>query len=142
MLNAEPGSSGVDYRMLESLRLFAEEQLQQQLYVDEVRQVHARHFAERAAEMRSLMWGPRGLEMVNRGHRTLPDLRRAFDYCLNYDTDAALKIFTDLYALWILRDLAAEGVRWFSDALDVFGGVDAMVPNAGMVAALDDAGTL
>jgi predicted ATPase/class 3 adenylate cyclase len=142
MLNAEPGTSGVDYRMLESLRLFAEEQLQQQTYVDDVRQIHAHHFAQRAAEMRTLMWGPRGLEMVNRGHRTLPDLRRAFDYFLDYDTDAALKIFTDLYALWILRDLAAEGVRWFSDALDVLGGIESASPNPALVMALDDAGTL
>lgn len=142
MLNAEPGASGVDYRMLESLRLFAEEQLQEQPYVDDVRQIHAHHFAERAAEMRSLMWGSRGLELVDRGHRTLPDLRRALDFFLVFDTDAALKMFTDLYALWILRDLASEGVRWFSDVLHVLGGIEAASPNPALVAALDDAGTL
>lgn len=142
MLIAEEGPDGVGYRMLESLRLFAEVQLEQESHVSEVRQLHANHFAACAAEMRSLMWGQRGLEMVNRAYRTLPDLRRAFDYFLVHDADCAVKIFTDLYALWILRDLAAEGVRWFDDAFNAFGGIAAVVPNAALVAALDDAGTL
>jgi len=142
MLIAESGNDGVHYRMLESLRLFAEERLEQESYATEVRRRHASHFAACAAEMRSLMWGPRGLEMVDRGHRTLPDLRRAFDFLLTSDVDAALKIITDLYALWILRDLAAEGVRWFGDVLDFLGGIDAASPNSAMVATLDDAGTL
>lgn len=142
MLIAEAGPDGVGYRMLESLRLFAEEQLERESYGNQVRQLHANHFAACAAEMRSLMWGERGLEMVNRSYRSLPDLRRSFDYFLVHDAELAVKIFTDLYALWILRDLAAEGVRWFADALNELGGIEEVVPNAALVAALDDAGTL
>lgn len=142
MLIAETENDRVYYRMLESISFFAEEQLELESHVLDVRQLHAHHFATCAAELRSLMWGPRGLEMVDRAHRTLPDLRRAFELFLDSDVDAALKIFTDLYALWIIRDLAAEGDRWFGDVLGTLGDVEEATPNAALVAALDDAGTL
>jgi predicted ATPase/class 3 adenylate cyclase len=142
MLTAQPGLGGVRYRMLESLRLFAEERLDDDLEAAAIRQRHALYFASCAAEMRSLMWGPHGLESVDRGQRTLPDLRRALEFFLGSDTDVALKITTDLYALWILRDLAVEGERWFDDVLVARGGIDGALPTSAVVAALDDAGTL
>jgi predicted ATPase/class 3 adenylate cyclase len=142
LLIAEPASEGVRYRMLESLRVFAEERLNEDPLAVEIRKLHANHFAWCAAEMRSLMWGPHGLESVNRGQRTLADLRRALDFFLTSDTDVALKMTTDLYALWILRDLAVEGARWFDDVLDALGGLDAAPPSPSLVSALDDAGTL
>jgi predicted ATPase/class 3 adenylate cyclase len=142
MLIAEPVGQDVRYRMLESLRLFAEERLSEDPLVLEIQQLHARHFADSAAEMRRLMWGPHGLESVDRGQRTLSDLRRAVDFFLEHDPDVALKMTTDLYALWILRDLAVEGVKWFDDVLDALGGLEGGPPSPALVSALDDAGTL
>ena len=142
MLIAETGSDGVRYRMLESLRLFAAERLDDGLNAIEVRRLHAHHFALRAQEMRSRMWGPGGLEMVNYGYRMMPDLRRAFEFFLDDDIDVAVQIISDLYALWILRDLPAEGARWFGDVVDVLGGLTALPATAAMVSALDDVGTL
>ena len=142
MLIAQPSTEGVRYRMLESLRLFAEERLGEDPLAVDIRRRHALYFASCAAEMRSLMWGPHGLESVDRGQRTLPDLRRALEFFLECDPDVALKLTTDLYALWILRDLAVEGVRWFDDVLVARGGIEEALPTSAVVSALDDAGTL
>ncbi|MGB8197952.1 MAG: AAA family ATPase [Acidimicrobiales bacterium] len=132
----------VRYRMLESLRLFAEEQLEAEDFLEEVRERHARHFGDFAARMRGSMWGMGGLELVDEGLRSLADLRRAFDFYLAHDPGSALKMATDLYALWILRDLAAEGVSWFGDIVRVLGGIEHAEPTSALVAGLDDAGTL
>ncbi len=133
---------GVRYRMLESLRLFAEAQLEVEEYHDEVRGRHASHFASFASDMRKAMWGMGGLELVNAGVLALADLRRAFEFYLARDTAAALKMTTDLYALWILRDLGTEGVGWFGDVVEVLGGLDDAAPTSALVVGLDDAGTL
>jgi predicted ATPase/class 3 adenylate cyclase len=142
MLIAEPVGQGVRYRMLESLRLFAEERLNEDPLALDIRRLHASHFADSAAEMRRLMWGPQGHESVDRGQRTLSDLRRALDFFLEHDPNVALKMTTDLYALWILRDLAVEGVKWFDDVLDALGGLEGASASPALVSGMDDAGTL
>ncbi len=133
---------GARYRMLESLRLFAQAQLEAEPFGDEVRERHARHFGSFAARMREAMWGMGGLELVNEGVLALADLRRAFEFYLTNDPVAALKMTTDLYALWILRDLGAEGVGWFGEVLEVLGGVEGADATSALVVGLDDAGTL
>ena len=142
LLVVDARDEGVRYRMLESLRLFAEGQLESESYVHEVRERHAHHFGRFASRMREAMWGMGGLRLLNEGFRSLADLRRAFDFYLASDAPAALKMTTDLYALWILRDLAAEGVGWFGDVVDVLGGLDHADATDALVAGLDDAGTL
>jgi predicted ATPase/class 3 adenylate cyclase len=128
--------------LIESTRLFAAERLEQEPHAGDVWDLHASYFAQRAAEMRRLMWGQQGLAMVDYCYRALPDFRRAFERSLDVDVDVALKIISDLYALWILRDLPAEGTRWLAEVVDAGGGLDRMSPTSAMVSALDDVGTL
>jgi hypothetical protein len=88
------------------------------------------------------MWGEHALGVLDRCQRELPDLRRAFDHALLTSPDTALTMATDLYALWLIRDLAADGRRWLNEAIAAVGGVDDALPSPSRIVALDDAGTL
>ena len=70
------------------------------------------------------MWGEHALDALDRCQRELPDLRRAFEYALLTDPTTALTMATDLYALWLIRDLAADGRRWLNEAIAAVGGID------------------
>jgi tetratricopeptide (TPR) repeat protein len=72
----------------------------------------------------------------------LPDLRRAFEFDLVTDPPSALAMATDLYALWLVRDLVADGRRWLSEAIEAMGGIDGAPASPELIVALDDAGTL
>ena len=49
---------------------------------------------------------------------------------------------TDLYALWLIRDLVSDGRRWLEEAINAMGGVADAPLSRELVVALDDAGTL
>ena len=70
--------------------------------------------------------------------RELPDLRRAFEFALLTEPTTALTMATDLYALWLIRDLAADGRRWLKEAIAAVGGIDELLRRPAWWSALDD----
>ena len=142
LLVAERDERGTRYRMLESIRLYAEERLGELPGADAVRRRHAEHFAGLAGELREAMWGERALGLVERAAAALPDERRAFEHLLALDPDRALAMVGDLYGLWIMRDLPTEGLRWLDDVFARHGGLEAVPATAALLRALDDVGDL
>jgi predicted ATPase/class 3 adenylate cyclase len=142
MLATDPQPDSVRYRMLETMREYAAMRLDEAPDAENVRRLHAQFFAGVAADLRHKMWSNVGLAAVDRCRLELPDLRRGFEHVLLTDPAAALEMTTDLYALWLVRDLAEEGRRWIDEAIEAVGGIEAAAPTLGLMDALDDAGTL
>jgi predicted ATPase/class 3 adenylate cyclase len=130
------------YRLIETMRDYAALRLDKSGNTDTVELRHFAYFTNLATQLRRDMWSDHALGPLDHCRLELADLRRAFEYALENDTVAALTMATDLYALWLIRDLAADGRRWLNEAIEELGGVGDADPSPQLVAALDDAGTL
>jgi predicted ATPase/class 3 adenylate cyclase len=130
------------YRLIETMRDYAALRLEKSGDTETVGARHFAYFAGLAARLRRDMWSRDALGILDHCRLELPDLRRSFEYALSNDAASALTMVTDLYALWLIRDLAADGGRWMSEAIEALGGIDAAEPSSSLIVALDDAGTL
>jgi predicted ATPase/class 3 adenylate cyclase len=142
MIATDHGGDAIRYRMIETMRDYAALRLEKTDEDGATAARHAAYFSDLAAQLRRVMWGEHALGVLDRCQRELPDLRRAFDHALLTSPDTALTMATDLYALWLIRDLAADGRRWLNEAIAAVGGVDDALPSPSRVVALDDVGTL
>ncbi len=91
LLVADSSSGHTRFSMLETIRQFAEEQLVARGEADQVRAAHARHFAEREAEIMALWDSPRQRETSTWFTAELANLRTAFRWAADNDhlTEAA-----------------------------------------------------
>ena len=106
---AERGPNGTRYRLLETLRQYAWQRLEEAHDVDFARAGHRTYFLERAETLYSPvqgMGGPlRALDV------DIDNLRSAFDWCELTDPVAGLRLAAATVYLWLRRS-AAEGRRW------------------------------
>jgi len=105
---AEPGAHGTRYRLLETLRQYAWERLQEADAVEFARARHVEHFLARAETLYSPMQigGPlRTLDWE------LDNLRVAFDWCEQTNPVAGLRLLAATGYVW-WRQSAAEGRAW------------------------------
>jgi predicted ATPase/class 3 adenylate cyclase len=142
MVATDHSGDATRYRLIETMRDYAALRLEKSDDALLVAQRHGVYFAGLAAQLRREMWSPHALGSLNRCRLELLDLRRAFEYALLNDPTAALTIAADLYALWLVRDLAADGLRWLDEAIEAVGGIDGAPSSRELIVALDDAGTL
>ncbi|MGC2486260.1 MAG: AAA family ATPase [Acidimicrobiales bacterium] len=141
MLATDHNSEAVRYRMIETMRDYAALRLDESGDTDEVQRRHAAYFSEMAASLQRVTWGREALGTLDQCRLELPSLRRAFEWALANDPAQALAMATDLYALWLIRDLVADGRRWLHEVSEVIGGTGPTLSRE-LIAALDDAGTL
>jgi predicted ATPase/transcriptional regulator with XRE-family HTH domain len=106
---AEPGPHGTRYRLLETLRQYAWERLQEANDVDVARGRHLAHFLDRAEQLYSAVQGVGGpLRALD---VEVDNLRTAFDWCELANPIAGLRLLAATGYLWWRRS-AAEGRRW------------------------------
>ena len=141
MVAIDQSGGATRYRLIETMRDYAALHLEKSGQRDTIDNRHCVYFHDLAAQLRQDMWSNHALGALDRCRLELPDLRRAFECSLDDDAEAALTMATNLYALWLVRDLAADGRRWLNEAIEAAGGATAE-PSTLLVAALDDAGTL
>ena len=141
MVTTDHSGSTIRYQLSETMRDYAALQLEKSGEVLIVSERHNAFFSNLATRLRRDMWSDHALAPLNRCRLELLDLRRAFEHALINDPSAALVMATDLYALWLIRDLAADGRRWLNEAIEAVGGVEGP-PTPELIVALDDAGTL
>jgi predicted ATPase/class 3 adenylate cyclase len=142
MVTTDHSGSTIRYRLIETMRDYAALRLDKSGEALAVGQRHGAFFSNFATRLRRDMWSDHALGPLNRCRLELLDLRRAFEHALLNDPTAALVMATDLYALWLIRDLVADGRRWLDEAIDATGGIDGAPPTPELIRALDDAGTL
>lgn len=112
----------VRYRLLETLRQFARDRLDETGRSEDWRRRHAEHFAAFAPETSvELMFGPRGREMVRRLRPELGNLRQAMSWAIGVG-DAV----SALGALRVYKRISAaggvgwsEGLAWTSQVFEM-----------------------
>ncbi|MEB3983590.1 adenylate/guanylate cyclase domain-containing protein [Mycobacterium sp. 663a-19] len=93
LLVADRSSGRTRFSMLETIRQFAEDQLVASGEADDVRNAHARYFAEREADVLALWDSPRQREAYEWFRAELANLRTAFPWAADHgDVDVAAPI--------------------------------------------------
>ncbi|MFE5700770.1 protein kinase [Rhodococcus koreensis] len=119
ILIREERSGIVRCRLLDTLRDYGREKLQERGEETLLRRLH-RQWYERLAIRAEAEWiSPQQLKWVARLEREQPNLRDALQACLSEpdEIDAGLRMASALYSFWLARGLISEGRRWLDDAL-------------------------
>ena len=95
LIVAEQSSGRTRFSLLETIREFADEKLADRGVAQEVRDAHARHYANREAEIMALWDSPRQREAYTWVETELANLRNAFRWAADHnDLDTAATIAT------------------------------------------------
>ncbi|MCC7491952.1 MAG: tetratricopeptide repeat protein [Fimbriimonadaceae bacterium] len=124
LLLSETAGEVERYRLLESLRLFGQEQLRQAGTWDAVAAEHARWFRELAATAAAQLRGPqqaRWLDSLDRDH---PNLQVALQYALRESDQPILsqELAAALWQYWYIRGHFTTGRRYLEAAVALVGG--------------------
>jgi predicted ATPase/transcriptional regulator with XRE-family HTH domain len=113
--------------LLETIREYASEKLQEGDEGDAIRAAHARYFLQLGQEAEPELLGPRQGEWLNRLEDELDNTRAALGHLLAHDHGAeALALASSLYSFWTIRGYLSEGRRWLEDGLAT--GADGIAP--------------
>jgi non-specific serine/threonine protein kinase len=107
------------YSMLETIREFAAERLEEAGRTEMLRRAHALYFADLAERMEPLLTGATQKECIDRLEREHDNLRAALKWSLR-EPDAAeigMRIAGALGRFWSSRDYLAEGRQWVESFL-------------------------
>lgn len=118
LLHTDPFADAYRYRLLESIRWFAWERLEDRDSVIGRLLSYLVGFAEDAeAELR----GPQQREWLERLSRDLPNIRRVLEWAIQVgEAERAFRLVAALELFWDYRDLRREGVGWVERTLDSF----------------------
>ncbi|WP_231983683.1 LuxR C-terminal-related transcriptional regulator [Mycobacterium sp. E2733] len=107
---ADDTGEGMRYRLLETVRQYAQEKLGESGEADAVRARHRDHYVARAAEMESK--GHSGDEELLRwAEREIENLRAAFNWCReNFEPETGLRLILSLRPLWLRGGRVLEGM--------------------------------
>jgi len=108
----------VRFRMLETLRLYGERELDRAGRVDELRRRHRDHFLAQALQFEAEWTGPRQVEWLREMQDDHANIRAALQYSVEQsDADKALRILSCLEPFWITSGSVSEARRWLDLAL-------------------------
>jgi predicted ATPase/class 3 adenylate cyclase/DNA-binding NarL/FixJ family response regulator len=115
---AEDAGNGTRYRLLETVRQYAQEKLREARESDDVRTRHRDHYTAVAA----VLDAPAGRgyrELVDRAEAEMDNLRAAFVWSRERaDGVLALALASSLQPVWLTRGRVQEGLSWLSAALN------------------------
>ena len=115
---AENGSGRTRYRLLETVRQYAQEKLGESGEAEAVRARHRDHYTAMAA----LLDAPAGGDHDKRVDQTddeMDNLRSAFGWSIEAgETECALELASSLMPLWLSRSRIQEGLAWFNAVLE------------------------
>ena len=114
---ADDSPHGTRYRLLETVRQYAQEKLGESREGDDVRARHRDHYTAMAA----LLDAPADADherRLERAETEIDNLRAAFAWSReSSDTDLALELASALQPLWLTRGRHQEGLNWLGAAL-------------------------
>jgi predicted ATPase/DNA-binding CsgD family transcriptional regulator len=114
----ERQESGVRYRMLEPVRLYAREQLEQGGESEEVRRRHATFFLTLAEEAEPRLRGPEDREWLERLEAEHDNMRAALSWALEREeVELALRLGGALGTFWYAHGHLGEGRKWLEAML-------------------------
>ncbi|WP_420752484.1 ATP-binding protein, partial [Rhodococcus sp. O3] len=112
ILIREEAGSVVRFRMLETLRDYGVEKLEQSGEDLALRRRHRDRYEALASAARAEWVSVRQLDWIARLKRELPNLREALEFSLEDDPAAGLRIAGELYLFWASQGFYNEGRRW------------------------------
>ena len=118
---AEPGFGGHEarYGMLEPIRQYAREKLEQSGESEDTLRRHAMFFLALSEQAASEMWGPRQQEWLERLERENGNLHAAIRWALEAgEAETAARFGWALNSFWFVRGYHREGRRWMEVALE------------------------
>jgi predicted ATPase/class 3 adenylate cyclase/DNA-binding CsgD family transcriptional regulator len=139
---AENASGRTRYRLLETVRQYAQEKLIESGEANAVRGRHRDYFARliELIESATQVGDDHALELVE---AEFDNLRAAFAWCReNSDTEAALRLASSLHHLWLPLGRMHEGLAWFDSVFSTEQGWSDQVSAAVQARALADRGVL
>jgi len=119
VLGREECGSHLRYRMLETIRQYGEEKLEEQGELGTCRRRHRDWYAELAARAEGDWISPRQLEWAARLRREHPNLRAALEFSVADPGEAAagMRIASALEQHWVAWGMMSEGRHWLDRAL-------------------------
>jgi ATP/maltotriose-dependent transcriptional regulator MalT len=118
----------VRYRLLEPVRQYALERLEESGEAEEVRRAHAMYFLAMAEEAEPELWGPEDASWLNRLEQEHDNIRVALSWSLERgEPELALRLVGALGWFWRGRGFYGEGRRWVEEALEKGSGKSATI---------------
>ncbi|MFE5704760.1 protein kinase [Rhodococcus koreensis] len=123
ILIREEAGSAVRFRLLNTLRDYGREKLQESGEYAQFRRRHRDWYGELAFRAKSDWVGPQQLAWLTRLDSEQPNLRDAMEFCITEPGEAqtGIKIANAVYTLWRSRGLFSEGRHWFNRILSCQG---------------------
>jgi predicted ATPase/DNA-binding SARP family transcriptional activator len=114
----ESGGGSLRYTMLEPVRQYGQQQLEESGKAERVRQRHAEHYLALAEEAEPELRGARQVSWLKRLEKEQDNLRAAMSWLLrNGELEKAARLGWALWFFWWIHGHFAEGRRWMEVAL-------------------------
>jgi DNA-binding CsgD family transcriptional regulator len=111
-------SSALRYRMLEPIRQYSQELLEQSEQAEETHDQHGAFFLTLAVEAEPELAGSEQSMWVERLEVEHDNLREALSWLLEHEEDeTALRLGAALWRLWFVRGYLSEGIKWLERVL-------------------------
>jgi predicted ATPase/class 3 adenylate cyclase/DNA-binding CsgD family transcriptional regulator len=111
---AQAAGGPMRYRLLETIRQYAQEKLSESPEAIAIRDLHRDHFTAMAAEL-DAPGNTSPEHLLDQAEIDIDNLRAAFAWSReNFDTDNALQLATSLQPLWLTRGGLKEGSDWLN----------------------------
>lgn len=118
VVHRENLGDGARFRMLETLRLYGERELERAETLAVVRRRHRDHFLRRAVRFGERWTGPDQVALLSEMHADHANIRAALHDAIEAgDTGDALRLLSALEQFWITGGFVSEARRWLDLAL-------------------------
>ncbi len=106
------------YRMLETVRLYAQDRLLERGGVERVRERHLDYFLNLALQIEPHLRAKDARLWLDRLDRDLDNLRLALEWSLSGSIEKGLRMAAALMWFWHVRNVRTEGVEWLNKLLE------------------------
>jgi predicted ATPase/DNA-binding SARP family transcriptional activator/DNA-binding CsgD family transcriptional regulator len=122
LMGAEATGEGeVRYGMLEPVRQYARERLEESGEADDLRSRHAAYFFAKAEAAEPELLGPQQPKWLRELEQEHGNIRAALSWSLERGDELGLQLAALLGRFWYARGLLSEGRKWLEDGLTVVG---------------------